>query len=138
MHGSRGSRDACAANYRKAGRLLQISERVDGRAVDPDLEVEVVAEAAAGAADVADHVALRDRRADAGRVARLVRVAGREPAAVVDAGVVAVAAVYAARITLPAFAARIGVPAGTPMSTPSCMRPQRQPNGEVTGRSRAR
>ena len=53
----------------------------------------------------------------------------------VDAGVVAVAAVVPrrARITLPVAAARIGVPAGTAMSMPSCIRPQRGPNGEVTG-----
>src|ERR687887_278474 len=36
-------------------------------------------------------------------------------------------------MTTPAAAAMIGVPYGTPMSMPSCMRPQRQPNGLVTG-----
>ena len=39
-------------------RGLEVAHRIDGGAVDPDLEVEVVAEAVAGAADVADHVAL--------------------------------------------------------------------------------
>ncbi len=53
--------------------------------------MEVVAEAVAGTADVADHVALLDRPGS-DREARLMGVAGREPAAVIDAGVVAVAA----------------------------------------------
>ncbi len=53
--------------------------------------MEVVAEAAAGAADQSDHVALRDR-ARGDQELRLVGVTAREPAAVVDAGVVAVAA----------------------------------------------
>src|SRR4051812_868851 len=74
------------------GTALQVPEGVDGRAVDADLEVQVVAETAAGAARIADHLALCDLIADAGRVAGLVCVAGGEPAAVVDAGVVAVAA----------------------------------------------
>src|SRR5579885_584210 len=36
-------------------------------------------------------------------------------------------------MTVPAAAAWIGVPYGTPMSMPWCMRPQRQPNGLVIG-----
>ena len=36
-------------------------------------------------------------------------------------------------MTRPAAAAWIGVPYGTPMSIPSCIRPQRIPNGLVTG-----
>src|SRR6478736_2365787 len=36
-------------------------------------------------------------------------------------------------MTVPDAAAWIGVPYPTPMSIPSCMRPQRQPNGLVTG-----
>src|SRR5919197_1351549 len=36
-------------------------------------------------------------------------------------------------MTVPAAAAWIGVPYGTPMSIPSCMRPQRMPNGLVIG-----
>src|SRR5215204_2817859 len=71
---------------------LQVAHRVDGRPVDARLEVQVVAEAVPGAADVADHLALAHARAHRGPVARLVRVAGRERAAVVDARVVAVAA----------------------------------------------
>src|ERR671924_2413556 len=62
---------------------LQISEWVHGRAVHPDLEVNVRAEAVPGAPDVTDHLALRDGPA-ADREARLVSVRGREPAAVVD------------------------------------------------------
>src|SRR5829696_3485920 len=73
-------------------RALQVPHRIDGRPVDAHLEVQVVAEAVPGAADVADHLALAHARAHRGPVARLVRVAGRERAAVVDARVVAVAA----------------------------------------------
>src|SRR5919109_963392 len=62
---------------------LQISEWVHGRAVHPDLEVNVRAEAVPGAPDVTDHLSLRDGPA-AHREARLVSVRGREPAAVVD------------------------------------------------------
>src|SRR5205823_3413739 len=36
-------------------------------------------------------------------------------------------------MTVPEAAAWIGVPYGTPMSMPSCIRPQRIPNGLVTG-----
>src|SRR3954451_1794468 len=36
-------------------------------------------------------------------------------------------------MTVPAAEAWTGVPLGTAMSTPSCMRPQRHPNGLVTG-----
>ena len=36
-------------------------------------------------------------------------------------------------MTVPAAEACIGVPVGTAMSIPSCIRPQRQPNGLVTG-----
>src|SRR5690242_4212983 len=36
-------------------------------------------------------------------------------------------------MTVPDAAAWIGVPYGTPMSMPSCIRPQRIPNGLVTG-----
>ena len=45
-------------------RKLEVAERVHGLAVDAHLEVEVGAEAVAGAADVADHLALSDRGAD--------------------------------------------------------------------------
>src|SRR5918996_149109 len=71
---------------------LKVTERVCRRAVDADLEVEVVAEAVPGAADVADHLALADA-AGGQREARLVRVAGGDACTVVDAGVVPVAAV---------------------------------------------
>ena len=50
------------------------------------------AEAVARAARVADDLALRDALADGDADARLVAVTGRQPAAVADAGVVAVAA----------------------------------------------
>src|SRR5829696_2481568 len=72
-------------------RALQVPHRIDGRPVDAHLEVQVVAEAVPGAADVADHLALAHARAHRGPVAGLVRVAGRERA-VRDARVVAVAA----------------------------------------------
>src|SRR4051794_36761743 len=54
--------------------------------------MQVRAEAAAGAARVADDLALRDLRAHARAEARLVRVARGERARVLDAGEVAVAA----------------------------------------------
>src|SRR5437763_12255492 len=38
-------------------------------------------------------------------------------------------------MTVPEAAAWIGVPYGTPMSMPSCIRPQRIPNGLTTGPS---
>src|SRR3954452_21226579 len=70
----------------------EVVQRVDRDAVDARLEVQVVPEAVAGAPDVADDLALGDARAHGGREARLVRVAGGEPAArVLDARVVAVA-----------------------------------------------
>ena len=40
---------------------LQVADRVDGRAVDPDLEVQVRPGRVAGRADVADHLALARR-----------------------------------------------------------------------------
>src|SRR5215218_696171 len=74
----------------RLARRLEVSHRVHGRAVDPRLEVEVVAEAVTRAADVADHLALLDAGAHRGAVARLVRVARREGAAVLHARVVPV------------------------------------------------
>src|SRR5206468_12002001 len=66
---------------------LQIAHRVNGCAIDADLEVDVRTEAVAGAARGADHLTLLNGLADAHADRRLVRVAGRDPAAVVDAGV---------------------------------------------------
>src|SRR5690606_31557569 len=66
--------------------------RVHGTAVDADLEVQVRPGRVAGVAGVADHLALRDVLADRHADRRLVAVARRQAAAVVDAGVVPVAA----------------------------------------------
>src|SRR5437588_6629359 len=74
------------------GLRLEVAQRVDRRPVDPHLEVQVRAEAVARAADVADQLSLCDLRARADGEGRLVGVAGRHPAAMVDTGVVAVAA----------------------------------------------
>src|SRR5688572_1142227 len=71
---------------------LEVAHRVDGRPVHARLEMQVVAEAVPGAADVADHLAAADGRAVRGREARLVGVAARQARGVLDAGVVAVAA----------------------------------------------
>ena len=71
---------------------LEVAHRVDRRPVDARLEVQVVAEAVAGAAHVADDLALLHAGAVGGGEARLVRVAARQAAGVLDAGVVAVAA----------------------------------------------
>ena len=90
----------------------------------------------AGAADVADDVALGDALAGGDREGGLVGVTGGEPAAVVEAGEVAVAAAFGfglRRTTVPEAAARIGVPSGTAMSIPSCIEPQRGPKPETTG-----
>ena len=70
--------------------------------------------------------------------ARLVRVARRHRRGVLDAGEVAVAARRALALEqhdLPAVAARIGVPVGTPMSMPGWQDSQarRSQNGEVIG-----
>src|SRR4051794_5884142 len=71
---------------------LEVVERVGHLAVDADLEVQVVAVAAAGAARVADDLALGDMGAHRGGEARLVRVTRRHGCRVLDAGEVAVAA----------------------------------------------
>src|SRR5215211_2150392 len=69
---------------------LEVVQRVDGRAVDAYLEVEMAAGRMARRADGADRLALRDGAA-AYVEGRLVSVRGREAAAVVDDGDVAVA-----------------------------------------------
>ena len=115
------------------GTGLEVAERVDGRAVDPDLEVEMGPRAVPGAADVSDHLALAHLLAAGDRDRALVPVGRREVAAVVDHDEVAVARLPAAVDDGAGAAAWIGVPYATPMSIPSCMRPQRQPNGLVTG-----
>src|SRR5207248_9396231 len=82
------------SNKRRAGRSgcgLQVAQRIDGIPVDPDLEMQVWAEAVPRTADVADHLALADLRPGRDRIRRLMGIAGRHAAAVVDAGVVAVA-----------------------------------------------
>src|SRR2546423_1874039 len=71
---------------------LQVAQRIYRVPVDPDLEVQVGAEAVAGAAHVADHLSLGDLGAGRHRERGLVGVTGRETPAVVDARVVAVAA----------------------------------------------
>ena len=93
---------------------LEVAHRIDGGAVDPDLEVEVVAEAAAGAADVADHVAL----ADAARGDREARTGGRNRSRARRRGRCRCSCrsrrwARRARSTLPSATARIGVPAGS-------------------------
>src|ERR1700733_9921706 len=72
--------------------LLKVTHRVGDGAVYTNLEMQVRTEAVTGAAAVPDDVALRNRLAGRDRERALVGVAGGEPAAVVDAGVVAVAA----------------------------------------------
>src|SRR5205085_10400566 len=70
---------------------LEVAHRVDRHAVDARLEVHVRAEAVARAVRDPDHLALRDALADRHEDALLMAVTGGEPAAVADAGVVAVA-----------------------------------------------
>src|SRR3954471_15741033 len=81
----------CSSGF-KAPPRLQVVHRIDHRPVDAGLEMQVRAEAAARAAGVADHLALRDVRPHRGAEARLVRVTRGERAAVLDAGEVAVPA----------------------------------------------
>src|SRR6185503_10775598 len=71
---------------------LEITHRVHGRAADANLEVHVRPEAVARAANGADYLTLRHRLAHVHADRGLVSVAGGDPAAVLDAGVVAVAA----------------------------------------------
>ena len=81
---------------RSSSALRQVAERVDRRAVHAHLEVQVRTGAEAGAAGVADHVALRDVLVAAHRDARLVPVRGREAVVVVDDDEVPVAGLPAA------------------------------------------
>ena|SRR5436305_11882734 len=70
---------------------LQIGERIRRLPIDPDLEVEVRAEAVARAVAQADDLRLTDGLAHRDQDPLLVPVTGGEAAAVVDAGVVPVA-----------------------------------------------
>src|SRR3954453_7942975 len=71
--------------------LWQVRNGVRNRAVDPHLEVKVGAEAVARAVADPDYLALLDVLAERDGEALLVGVAGGDAAAVIDAGVVAVA-----------------------------------------------
>src|SRR5687768_1566415 len=92
--GGRGSNFAHAARTQASDPEcgLQVAERVDCGPVDPHLKVEVRAGARARVARIADDLALADRAARGDRVAGLMAVTGGEASAVVDAGVVPVAA----------------------------------------------
>ena len=113
---------------------LEVAHRVDGRPVDADLEVQVVAEAVAGAADRPDHLALARRSGPCSRRSRTgarSRWPCRRRAGCTCTGRSRPSIPPSPRV--PLAAARIGVPAGTAMSTPACRRPQRMPNGDTTG-----
>ena len=76
---------------RAAGSLaagLQVAHRVDRCPVDAHLEVDMWAETVAGAVGRPDHLTLADGLTDAHTDRRLVCVAGRYAAAVLDARVV--------------------------------------------------
>src|SRR6476469_1622346 len=75
--------------------LGQVAHGIDDLPVHAHLEVEVGAEAEAGAVADPDHLALAHLLADGDRYRLLVGVAGGETAAVVDTGVVAVAGLRA-------------------------------------------
>src|SRR4051794_27026118 len=87
----RTSIEGCIAPTLPLG-LLQVVQGVRGLAVDPRLEVQVRPGREAGAPDGADRVALADVLPHVHVEARLVPVARRQRRAVLDAGVVAVAA----------------------------------------------
>src|SRR5262249_5804867 len=72
-------------------RLLKVAHRVGHGPVDSHLEREVGPKAVAGTAGVADDRSLTHRLASGDRERALVCVARGEAAAVIDAGVVAVA-----------------------------------------------
>src|SRR5262249_12074448 len=72
--------------------LLKVTHRVSDFAEYTNLEMEVGAEAIPRAAGIPDYLSLTNRLARGDGETRLVRVAGGETPAVVDAGVVAVAA----------------------------------------------
>src|SRR5918911_4396014 len=72
---------------RARGPGSEVAGRVHRLAVDARLEVHVGAEAVARAAAVADDLALAHARPDRRADARLVAVAGRQRARVLDAGV---------------------------------------------------
>src|SRR5829696_7066757 len=78
---------------RRTGRL-EVAEGVGRSAVDAHLEVEVVAVAVPGAADVADDLALVDALPGADYEGGLMRITGLQAAAVFEAGEVAVAAAF--------------------------------------------
>jgi len=73
------------------GRLPQEAARVDGLAMDPHLEVEVRSGSPAGHANVSDHLALLDVLAGRYAHSAQVSVVGRDPTAVVESDLVAVA-----------------------------------------------
>ena len=98
----------------------EVAQRVHGVAVDADLEVKVAPGGLAGAADVADDLALRHDLTGRHRERRLVTVERGETTTVVDDGGVAVSVVRRGATTpsrLPA--AWIGVPHEAPKSMPA-------------------
>lgn len=70
---------------------LQKAGRVDGIAVDTDLEVQVCAGGAAGGTHVGDGVSAQNRRTSAHAKAREVSIAGKDAMAVVDLHHIAIA-----------------------------------------------
>src|SRR5688572_7950704 len=79
---SRSARPRATAQSTRA--WLQVRRGVDRVAVQPDFEVQVRAGRHPGAADVADHLACADPLSGTDGEARLVRVHGAHPAAVID------------------------------------------------------
>src|SRR5687767_2936017 len=75
------SQTAGAAAQDACGAGLEVTHGIDGRAPRADLEVEMVAEAVAGAADASDHLPLADRSSDRDANRGLVCVAGGDSAA---------------------------------------------------------
>ena len=108
--------------------LLEVAHRVDGRPVDAHLEVEVVPEAVAGAADRPDHLALLDarrRRRLRSRTGARSRSRSRRRAGCRCTG-------RSRPSSRPSRRCRwrppgSPCPAGAEMSTPACRRPQRMP-----------
>src|SRR5579883_2429043 len=95
-----------------------LTERVDRLPVLPHLEEEVRSCAPPGTADPGDDVAPLDAFPDVDGVRREMRVGRREAVAVVEDHEHPVPRIHPVKITVPAAAARIGVPQGTAMSIP--------------------
>ncbi len=97
LHLVSSDRASAARRRKRPEERLEVEQRVDGDAVDSDLEVQVRPRRVAGRADERHGLPLRDRLPDPDEDRRCVGVGRREPVAVIDDDEVAVAAEPARR-----------------------------------------